>query len=87
LLDLVEDLMPTAKRLDCAAELADVERILAAGASYQRQRAVAAANGGDLRAVVDSLLAEMRDGLLTRPQPVECPAGRPAPDPAGGHAA
>jgi YbdK family carboxylate-amine ligase len=63
LLDLVEDLMPTAKRLDCAAELADVERILAAGASYQRQRAVAAANGGDLRAVVDSLLAEMRDGL------------------------
>jgi carboxylate-amine ligase len=74
--------MPTAKRLDCAAELADVERILTVGASYQRQRAVAAANGGDLRAVVDSLLAEMRDGL-----PVDGPAGRPAPDPAGGSAA
>ena len=36
------------------------------GASYQRQRAVAAAHGGDLRAVVDSLLAEMRDGLPRR---------------------
>ena len=41
ILDLVEDLMPTAKRLDCEAELADVERVLAVGASYQRQRAVA----------------------------------------------
>ena len=82
LLDLVEDLMPTAKRLDCAAELADVERILAVGASYQRQRAVAAANGGDLRAVVDSLLGEMRDGL-----PSDGPAGRPAPDSAGGREA
>ena len=50
-------------RLGCAAELADVERVLAVGASYQRQRAVAAAHDGDLTAVVDSLLAEMRDGL------------------------
>jgi carboxylate-amine ligase len=81
ILDLVEDLMPTAKRLDCAAELADVERILAVGASYQRQRAVAAAHDGDLTAVVDSLLAEMRDGL-----PSTGPAGRPSPV-AGGHAA
>jgi carboxylate-amine ligase len=64
LLDLVEDLMPTAKRLGCAGELADVERVLGTGASYQRQRAVAAAHDGDLTAVVDSLLAEMRDGLL-----------------------
>jgi carboxylate-amine ligase len=63
LLDLVEDLMPTAKRLGCAGELADVERVLGTGASYQRQRAVAAAHDGDLTAVVDSLLAEMRDGL------------------------
>ncbi|HEY0485999.1 MAG TPA: glutamate--cysteine ligase [Mycobacteriales bacterium] len=61
--DLVEDLMPTARRLDCEEELADVERILAAGASYQRQREVAAQHDGDLTAVVDSLLAEMRDGL------------------------
>jgi carboxylate-amine ligase len=63
ILDLVEDLMPTARRLDCAEELADVERIISAGASYQRQRAVAAANDGDLTKVVDALLAEHRDGL------------------------
>jgi carboxylate-amine ligase len=63
--DLVEELSPTARRLGCSAELADVRRILEVGASYQRQRAVAAANGGDLRAVVDSLLAELRDDLPT----------------------
>jgi carboxylate-amine ligase len=68
ILDLVEDLTPTARRLGCAQELADVERILAVGASYQRQRAVAAAHDGDLEAVVDSLLAELRDGL-SAPQP------------------
>jgi carboxylate-amine ligase len=75
--DLVEDLEPTARRLGCEAELADVARVLEVGASYQRQRAVAAAHDGDLRAVVDSLLAEMRDGL-----PAQRPAGL-----AGGHAA
>ncbi|GHE10690.1 glutamate--cysteine ligase [Klenkia taihuensis] len=63
LTDLVDDLMPTAKRLDCAAELADVLRILEVGGSYQRQRAVAAAHDGRLEPVVDSLLAELRDGL------------------------
>jgi len=68
ILDLVEDLTPTARRLDCAAELADVERLLAVGASYQRQRAGAAAHDGDLTAVVDSLLVELRDGLPA-PQP------------------
>jgi hypothetical protein len=36
---------------------------MAAGASYQRQRTVAARAGGDLWAVVDSLVREMRDGL------------------------
>jgi carboxylate-amine ligase len=61
--DLAEELAPTARRLGCERELADVERVLAAGASYQRQRAVAAAHDGDLRPVVDSLLAELRDGL------------------------
>jgi carboxylate-amine ligase len=61
--ELAEELAPTAKRLGCAAELADVDRILELGASYQRQRAVAAAHDGDLRPVVDSLLAELRDGL------------------------
>ncbi|SDE28164.1 carboxylate-amine ligase [Blastococcus fimeti] len=63
ILDLVEELMPTAKRLGCEAELGDVLRVLDVGASYQRQRAVAAASGGDLKPVVDSLLAEMRNGL------------------------
>ncbi len=87
ILDLVEDLTPTAKRLGCAAELADVERVLAVGASYQRQRAIAAATGGNLRAVVDGLLTEMRQGL-----PSAAPAGSPGPVPGpgecgGGHAA
>ena len=63
LADLVEELRPTARRLGCEAELESVTRILELGASYQRQRAVAARSGGDLTAVVDSLLAEMRDGL------------------------
>src|SRR3954447_24390314 len=66
ILDLVDDLSPTAKRLGCEAELRDVERVLAVGASYQRQRAIAAASDGDLRLVVDSLLGEMRDGLAGR---------------------
>ncbi|MDQ1643981.1 MAG: glutamate---cysteine ligase / carboxylate-amine ligase [Cryptosporangiaceae bacterium] len=63
ILDVVEDLMPTARRLDCADELADVERIVALGSSAQRQRAVAAAHDGDLTKVVDALQAEFRDGL------------------------
>jgi carboxylate-amine ligase len=69
--ELVEELMPVARRLGCEAELADARRLLAVGASYQRQRAVAAAHDGDLRTVVDSLLAELRDGL---PAPAQAPA-------------
>jgi len=65
--DLVDDLMPIAKRLDCEAELGGVLQILEVGASYERQRRVAAANGGDLTAVVDSLIAEMRDGIPAKP--------------------
>jgi carboxylate-amine ligase len=88
IIDLVEELRPTAKRLGCEAELADVLRVLEVGASYQRQRAVAAEHDGKLEPVVDSLLAELRDGL-----PENGPVGRPAepvPGPgdcAGGHAA
>ncbi len=63
LADLVDDLTPIARRLGCADELAIVPRIIERGASYQRQRAVAAAAGGDLTRVVDSLLGEMRHGL------------------------
>ena len=42
--DLVEDLLPIARRLDCAEELEAVPRLMDRGASYQRQRAAAAAN-------------------------------------------
>jgi carboxylate-amine ligase len=61
--DVLNRLEPVAARLGCAAELASVPGLMAAGASYQRQRAVAARAGGDLWAVVDSLVREMRDGL------------------------
>jgi glutamate---cysteine ligase / carboxylate-amine ligase len=88
ILDLAEDLAPVARRLGCEAELADVERVLAVGASYQRQRAAALAADGDLRAVVDGLLGELRHGLPTS-GPATGPDG-PVPGPAacaGGHAA
>ena len=65
LTDLLERLAPTARRLGCETELACVESLVRRGASYQRQRAVAEAHGGDLRAVVDSLCAELRDGPCT----------------------
>ncbi|HEX6325365.1 MAG TPA: glutamate--cysteine ligase [Jiangellaceae bacterium] len=63
LVDLVGELTPIAHTLDCADELRGVDRILTVGASYQRQRAVAEASGGDLTKVVDSLLDEMASGL------------------------
>jgi YbdK family carboxylate-amine ligase len=62
LLELAQDLKPTAERLGCVEELARIEEVVAKGASYQRQRAVAAAAGGDLHAVVDSLTAEFAAG-------------------------
>jgi carboxylate-amine ligase len=55
--------LPIARRLYCAEELEAIPRLIERGASYQRQRAVAAAHHGDLAPVVDSLIAEMRDGL------------------------
>jgi YbdK family carboxylate-amine ligase len=64
ILDLAEDLEPIARKLGCAEELMQVERIMERGASYQRQRAVADANDGDLKAVVDSLLREMDQGVF-----------------------
>jgi carboxylate-amine ligase len=63
LIDIVGELMPIAHTLDCADELRGVDHILTVGASYQRQRAVAEASGGDLTKVVDSLLDEMASGL------------------------
>ena len=66
LLELAQELRPAAERLGCTQELARVEEVVAMGSSYLRQRAVAAAAGGDLTAVVDSLLAEFAAGV---PQP------------------
>ena len=62
LLEMAQDLRPSAERLGCTEELSRVEHVVSKGASYQRQRAVAAAAGGDLTAVVDSLLAEFEAG-------------------------
>jgi len=59
---LLVELEPVAARLGCLAELDDVRVILRRGASYQRQRAVARRNGGELDAVVRALVAEMRAG-------------------------
>lgn len=63
LTDLLARLAPVADRLGCSAELASVAEIPRRGASYQRQRAVAERTGGDLVAVVDSVVRELRAGL------------------------
>jgi len=59
---LLTQLEPVAARLGCEKELDDVRMILRKGASYQRQRAVARRSGGDLVAVVDHLVRELRAG-------------------------
>jgi carboxylate-amine ligase len=61
--DLLEQLAPTAERLGCEAELASVADIPVRGASYQRQRAVAAEHDGDLVAVVEAVVQELRAAL------------------------
>ncbi|MET3770063.1 carboxylate-amine ligase [Marisediminicola sp. UYEF4] len=61
--DLVVRLEPVAARLGCLEELADVTVVLEGGASYQRQLRVAEEAGGSLKAVVASLVKELRDGL------------------------
>lgn len=63
LAELVEQLAPVAERLGCPAELASVLEIPRRGASYQRQRAVAERTSGDLVAVVDSVVRELRADL------------------------
>ncbi|WP_445263195.1 glutamate--cysteine ligase [Pseudokineococcus sp. 5B2Z-1] len=62
LADLLEDLQPVARDLGCVDALCAVERITRTGASYQRQRSVAQRSGGDLVAVVDALVGELRAG-------------------------
>lgn len=58
--DLLERLAPLARELGCATELSSVVEIPRAGASYQRQRKVATDSGGDLVAVVDSVVRELQ---------------------------
>jgi carboxylate-amine ligase len=58
LVELVEELAPVARRLDCADELASVLDVIAEGPSARRQREVVAA-GGTMVDVVDALIAEM----------------------------
>ena len=57
--ELLNRLEPVAKSLHCADELARVADIYRTGASYQRQRRVAEEHDGDLRTVVDALVAEL----------------------------
>ena len=59
---LVDRLLPIAKDLDCAAELADLRRIATEGPSYVRQRRIVA-EGGDLQGVVRALRAELADSI------------------------
>ena len=63
LAELLPRLEPVAERLDCLSELHDVQRIMDVGASYERQTVAAAAAGGDLGAVVQSLIGELRNGF------------------------
>jgi carboxylate-amine ligase len=60
--ELLPMLAPVAHALDCTADLENLRDIVARGASYQRQLRVAAANDGSLKAVVSSLVRELRDG-------------------------
>lgn len=57
--DLLERLGPVARRLGCTSDLAAVAEMPSRGASYQRQRRVAETHGGDLVAVVDSVVREL----------------------------
>jgi carboxylate-amine ligase len=68
--DLLTRLEPVAASLDCADELRAVAGIPTRGASYQRQRRVAEAAGGDLVAVVSSVVEELEGSLAL-------PAGAP----------
>ncbi|WP_306207142.1 glutamate--cysteine ligase [Actinoplanes sp. RD1] len=64
--ELLPALAPVAEALGCTAELAGVRDIVTHGASYQRQLRVAAASDGSLKAVVSSLVRELREGRPAR---------------------
>ncbi|WP_159500067.1 glutamate--cysteine ligase [Microbacterium sp. 18062] len=66
--ETIEAVGGIAEELRCAPEFAELDTILAQGASYARQIAVADAAGGDLRAVVQHLIREFRAGPVRREQ-------------------
>lgn len=58
----LEQLAPIAAEMRCAPEFEGVERMLRAGASYERQLRVAEESGGDLHEVARHLVREFRGG-------------------------
>lgn len=64
--ELLRDLEPVACRLGCADELAVADEVLAAGAPYERQRAVRAREGS-LSSVVDALVTEFTEDRFIAP--------------------
>lgn len=64
---LLARLEPTAERLGCREQLAEIGAMLSAGASYQRQLAVAARPGARGRDVVRHLVAETAQNRLLPP--------------------
>jgi carboxylate-amine ligase len=69
LLDLADELAPTAERLGCTAELAGIRQIVARGPSYLRQRRIIA-GGGTPHDVVAALVDELAaDDLPSRSRP------------------
>ncbi|MDR0626655.1 MAG: glutamate--cysteine ligase [Bifidobacteriaceae bacterium] len=80
---VLDRLEPVASRLGCLEELSFISEIIATGASYQRQRAVAGAARGDLGAVVASLVNELRANRPLAPNL----SSRPDQQISGNHAA
>lgn len=64
--ELLRDLEPVACRLGCAEELAVADEVLAAGAPYERQRAVRACDD-DLSSVVDAMVTEFAEDRFITP--------------------
>lgn len=72
--ETLADLSEVAAHLGCSRELRGVTTILDAGASYERQVRVAETDGGDLRRVVQHLIAEFRAGPTLRDHLARQPA-------------
>ncbi|WP_330445438.1 glutamate--cysteine ligase [Kocuria rhizophila] len=61
LTEVLNRLEPLAAELGCTDELGYVETMMTGETGYQRQRRIAEANGGDLRAVVRDIVAQNRE--------------------------